>query len=92
MASPVKKFLFGSLEQSTSSAGTLNTTDIKKIARHIVVVAAGAAVTELFNAVSGYLTGHDFGQWQVVVTLVVSSGVLEMIRRWAADHLANVDN
>ncbi|MEK7112497.1 MAG: hypothetical protein AAB875_04160 [Patescibacteria group bacterium] len=81
-----KNFLFGS-EISTSPSGKFNLVDAKKTLRHIVVIAAGAGTAEVFNLLTAYITGHNFGQFQFLISLVVSSGLLEMARRWVADHL-----
>lgn len=81
------KFLFGS-EVSTSPTGKFNLVDAKKTLRHILVVAAGAGMAEVFNLLTAYVTGHNFGQFQFLVSIAISSGLLEMARRWVADHLA----
>lgn len=83
----VKSFLFGSLPESTSPAGTLDALDFKKAARHLVVAVVGALVTVVFDFLSRWLTGTDFGQYQMLVGFVVSSGIVEVARRWVSAHI-----
>ena len=83
----VKNFLFGSMEASNSEPQSLNVLDLKKTARGLVVVLAGALFTAGFDFLAGWLANTDFKQYQILVTMVVSSGVLEVARRYVASNL-----
>ena len=83
----VKNFLFGSLPASNSPAGTFNFLDFRKWLRHLVVVIAAAIVTIVFDEVAKYTVGLDLGQYQFVVSFIISSGGLEYVRRYVSNHL-----
>lgn len=83
-----KQFLFGSLPESTSESGSLNKTDLLKSARLLVVVVAGAAATAGINFVANWLTGADFGPYQLII-MPFASALLEVCRKLVADHLHN---
>ena len=80
-----RQFLFGSLPTSNSEAGTLNALDLKKTARMLVVIAAGAAATPILDYLSKWIIGVNFGTYTPLVTVVASS-LLELARRWVAQH------
>lgn len=84
-----KEFLFGALPESDSPAGQLNPLDWKKTARMLVVLVAGTVATTLFDFMGSWLVQTDFGKYQFIVGIVVSSGLLELGRRKFSDFLAN---
>lgn len=83
----IQKFLFGTLPESTSDTGSLDALDFKKTGRHLVVALAGAVVTIVFDQLTRWLTGTDFGQYQMLVSFVASSGLVEIARRWVSQHI-----
>lgn len=86
MENNLRNILFGALPESDSPAGTVNATDWRKTIRHSFVVIAGIAATAGLDQLNVVLTNNDFGKWQLIVSMVVSSGLLELGRRWIADH------
>ena len=86
----VKNFIFGSLPESDSPAGTLNVLDFKKTLRGLVVAVAGAALVAGFDFLSGWLLNTDFGNFQILISFIISSGLIEIARRYLANHLNNV--
>ncbi len=82
-----KQFLFGSMPESTSPAGTFNNVDFMKWLRHLAVGAIALLVSFLFDSIGQYLTNTNFGQWQILVTFFLTSGGVEFIRRYVANHI-----
>ena len=71
------------MEPSSSPAFSLNTTDLYKILRGAAVVAIGAGLTAILDAVPFI----DFGAYTPVVT-ALSSSLVEAVRRFVADYSA----
>lgn len=69
------------MEPSTSPKYSLNTTDVLKALRGLLVVLVGAALTYLLEAVGQF----DFGQLTPVVVSVAST-LVEIGRRWLTDY------
>lgn len=85
-----KEFFFGSLEASDSPSGTLNVLDFKKTLRGLVVAVLGAVITTGFDFLSNWLLSTDFGQFQMFIGFILSSGVVELARRYLADHVVDL--
>lgn len=79
-------YIFGNLPESNSPKGQLNSLDLKKTGRQLLMLMAGTCLTVAIDFIAGILTGADLGQYQFVVLLVMNSGILEMLRRLVADH------
>lgn len=58
----------------------LNQTDLQKIGSLSLTAGSSAAVIALLE----YLLTADFGRWDMLMTVVLSSAI-EALRRWAAD-------
>lgn len=86
----VKQFLFGSMEASDSAPRSLNVLDLKKTARGLVVTIAGAALVAGFDFLSSWILNTDFGQYQLLVGFVISSGVIEIARRWVSGFVTDL--
>jgi hypothetical protein len=83
-----KDFLFGGLPESNSPAGELNAIDLKKTGRMLVIVLAGGLATAFFDFASNFLLHSDFGKYQILISMIVSSGILEIARRYVADFIS----
>lgn len=82
----VKKFLFGSIPESTSRSGSLNKTDLQKTGRLLLVAIAGSAATAALDFVAQWLTGADLKTYKAFV-MPVATMLIELGRRYVADHL-----
>ena len=85
----VNNFLFGSMEMSNSPSGTLNSLDLKKSLRHLTIVVAGAAATAAIDFLIKWLANVDLGQYQLLATMAINSGLLEIIRRYISSNLSS---
>ena len=83
----LKHLLFGALPASNSAKNSINSVDLKKILRVLIVTLSGAAATAGMDFLAQFLTDTDFGKYQIIVAMVINSGLLEMMRRYIADHL-----
>lgn len=82
-----KEFLFGSLEASNSSSGSLNFLDFKKTLRGLLIMSAGAVLTIFFDGLSKWIMDTDFGAYQILITMLINSGLLELGRRYLSERL-----
>ncbi len=85
----VNNFLFGSMEMSNSPSGTLNSLDLKKSLRHLTIVVAGVAATAAIDFLIKWLANVDLGQYQLLATMAINSGLLEIIRRYISSNLSS---
>ncbi len=83
----IKDFLFGGIPPSNSPAEKFNKTDFLKWLRNLVILVAGAAVSVAVDAAIQLITGTNFGEYQWLISFVVSSGGLEALRRYIADNM-----
>jgi len=74
------KFLLANHGADNSVKGELNKTDYKKIAVHVLIVGAAAALT----ALGENLAHVDFGTLNALVVPIVSS-VLITVQKWLKD-------
>lgn len=86
----IKDLMLGSLEASDSPSGTLNVLDFKKTLRGLIVAVLGAVITTGFDFLSNWLLSTDFGSYQILIGFVISSGIVEITRRYLAEQVTDL--
>lgn len=82
----LKNFLFGEIP-TTSPSGSFDKNDLIRTGRHLAVVVGGAAATALLNGLVKELGQIDLGKYQIIVTFILASGIVEAVRNYISSHL-----
>lgn len=76
-----KNLFSGKDLKSTSPAGKLDTVDVKKLVRNLLIVAAGAVLTYLGQ----WATNTDFGAYNGIIVPLVA-GAIDTARKWLTNQ------